>query len=287
VKTARKAPSSAAKAARKSPAWRWRQHSEQGSGSGRRSWSPTAGRPPGRSRACATRSTPPSPRATAQGRELAAEQRQHLDDFWSRADIEVDGDEEIQQATRFATFHVLQAGARAEERALPAKGLTRSGCDGHAFWDTESFVLPMLTYTQPLAVRAALRWRWPTLPGAGSAARLRGSAFPWRTIEGAQCSVYWPAGSAACHVNADIADAVVRHVSATGDEDFDPGCGLVVLAETARMPRSPGHHDRHGKFHIDVYGGPAEPATRRSLLSRARREARRRGPLPSDGRPAG
>ncbi|CAM5339472.1 Glycosyl hydrolase OS=Streptomyces fumanus OX=67302 GN=GCM10018772_26510 PE=3 SV=1 [Streptomyces fumanus] len=78
---------------------------------------------------------------------LLAEQRSYLDDFWARADVEVDGDEEIQQAVRFGLFHVLQAGARAEQRAIPAKGLTGSGYDGHAFWDTEMFVLPVLTYT--------------------------------------------------------------------------------------------------------------------------------------------
>ncbi|MGP4089466.1 glycoside hydrolase family 65 protein [Streptomyces sp. KR55] len=194
-------------------------------------------------------------------RGLAAEQRRYLDGFWARADVEVDGDEEIQQAVRFAAFHVLQAGARAEERALPAKGLTGSGYDGHTFWDTESFVLPMLTYTEPSAVRAALMWRRSTLPAARERAaqlRLRGAAFPWRTIEGAECSAYWPAGSAAFHVNADIADAVVRYVSATGDEDFDRDCGLELLVETARMWRSLGHHDRRGRFHIDGVTGPDE-----------------------------
>ncbi len=192
---------------------------------------------------------------------LAAEQRRYLDSFWARADVEVDGDERVQQAVRFALFHVLQAGARAEERALPAKGLTGSGYDGHAFWDTESFVLPMLTYSEPTAVRAALRWRRSTLPAARARAAqlgLRGAAFPWRTINGAECSAYWPAGSAAFHVNADIADAVVRYVAATGDEDFNRDCGLELLVETARMWRSLGHHDRQGQFHIDGVTGPDE-----------------------------
>ncbi|MFC5910037.1 family 65 glycosyl hydrolase, partial [Streptacidiphilus monticola] len=72
---------------------------------------------------------------------LVAEQRAYLDAFWSRADVEVEGDAEIQQAVRFAMFHVLQAAARGEEQPVPAKGLTGSGYDGHAFWDTESYVL--------------------------------------------------------------------------------------------------------------------------------------------------
>jgi alpha,alpha-trehalose phosphorylase len=66
-------------------------------------------------------------------RGLVAEQRDYLNDFWKHSDVEVDGDAEIQQAVRFALFHVLQAGARAEGRAIAAKGLTGSGYDGHAF----------------------------------------------------------------------------------------------------------------------------------------------------------
>ncbi|MFF4569349.1 glycoside hydrolase family 65 protein [Streptomyces sp. NPDC001410] len=192
---------------------------------------------------------------------LLDEQRAYLDDFWSGADVEVDGDEEIQQAVRFALFHVLQAGARAEQRAIPAKGLTGSGYDGHAFWDTEMFVLPVLTHTAPEAVAEALRWRYNTLDEARERATqlgLGGAAFPWRTIQGAEGSAYWPAGTAAFHVNADIADAVVRYVEATGDTRFEREAGVELLVETARLWRSLGHHDHHGVFHIDGVTGPDE-----------------------------
>ncbi|MFJ6656682.1 glycoside hydrolase family 65 protein [Streptomyces sp. NPDC091377] len=209
---------------------------------------------------------------------LIEEQRAHLDDFWDRADVEVDGDEEIQQAVRFALFHVMQAGARAEQRAIPAKGLTGSGYDGHAFWDTETFVLPLLTYTEPDAVAEALRWRQNTLPAARERAAqlgLRGASFPWRTIEGSEGSAYWPAGTAAFHVNADIADAVVRYVAATGDTAFERDTGVELLVETARLWRSLGHHDAHGAFHIDGVTGPdeysavADDNTYTNLMARA------------------
>jgi len=192
---------------------------------------------------------------------LLAEQRRYLDAFWDRASVEVEGDPEIEQATRFALFHILQAGARAEGRAIPAKGLTGSGYDGHAFWDTESFVLPVLTYTFPRAAADALRWRHSTLPVARQRAEtlgFSGAAFPWRTIAGEECSGYWPAGTAAFHVSADIADAVVRYVEATGDEDFERDVGHDILVETARLWRSLGHHDRDGSFRIPGVTGPDE-----------------------------
>ncbi|MCW2985594.1 MAG: putative glycosyl transferase [Conexibacter sp.] len=192
---------------------------------------------------------------------LCAEQRAYLDAFWEGADVEVDGDPELQQAVRFGLFHVLQAGARAERRAIPAKGLTGSGYDGHAFWDTESFVLPVLTYTAPDAAGDALRWRHATLGLARERASqlgLAGAAFPWRTIAGRECSGYWPAGTAAMHIAADIAGAVLRYQHAVEDPDFAREIGLPLLVETARLWASLGHHDRKGRFRLPGVTGPDE-----------------------------
>ena len=80
---------------------------------------------------------------------LVAAQREYLDDVWSRADVEVDGDPELQQAVRFALFQLVQAAARAERRGIAAKGLTGPGYDGHTFWDTETYAMRVLSYTAP------------------------------------------------------------------------------------------------------------------------------------------
>ncbi len=193
---------------------------------------------------------------------LLAEQRAYLDDFWARADVELKGDPQIQQAVRFALFHVLQAGARGERRPIPAKGLTGPGYDGHAFWDTEIFVLPVLTMTVPRAAADALRWRRAILDQAREHARqlgLRGAAFPWRTIQGAECSGYWPAGTAAFHINADIAYAVTNYIEATGDTAFEKEVGLDLLVETARLWCSLGYHNAAtDQFRIDGVTGPDE-----------------------------
>ena len=188
-------------------------------------------------------------------------QREYLDDYWDSADVEVEGDADCQQAVRFGLFHVLQASARAERRAIAGKGLTGTGYDGHAFWDTEGFVLPVLTYTAPHAAADALRWRASTLDLARDRAReldLNGASFPWRTIRGEECSAYWPAGTAAFHVNADIAMAFERYRVVTGDQSLERECGLAVLVETARLWLSLGHHDRHGAWRIDGVTGPDE-----------------------------
>ena len=193
--------------------------------------------------------------------DLLRSQREYLDEFWDAADVEVEGDPDVQQAVRFGLFHVLQSGARAERRAISAKGLTGPGYDGHAFWDTEGFVLPALIATVPEAAADALRWRHSILELARERARtlgLSGATFPWRTIRGEECSAYWPAGTAAFHVNADIAMAVERYRIVTGDDSLERDCGLELLVETARLWVSLGHHDAAGAWHIDGVTGPDE-----------------------------
>jgi alpha,alpha-trehalose phosphorylase len=194
-------------------------------------------------------------------RGLLDAQRTYLDEFWDCADVELEGDTELQQAVRFALFHTLQAGARAEQRAIAAKGLTGPGYDGHTFWDTERFVLPVLTYTAPKAAADALRWRHATLDLARERAAqlgLHGAAFPWRTIRGQESSGYWPAGTAAFHIAAAIADAVARYQAAVEDDEFECEVGIELLVETARLWRSLGHHDAEGRFRIDGVTGPDE-----------------------------
>jgi alpha,alpha-trehalose phosphorylase len=192
---------------------------------------------------------------------LVRQQREYMDRFWDSSDIELEGDPELQQALRFGLWHTLQAGARGERRAIAAKGLTGPGYDGHTFWDTEMYVLPVLTYTAPQGAADALRWRHQTLELARERARtlgLEGAAFPWRTIAGQECSSYWPAGTAAFHINADIAGAVVRYQNAHDDPDFEREAGVELLVETARLWRSLGHHDAAGHFRIDGVTGPDE-----------------------------
>jgi alpha,alpha-trehalose phosphorylase len=193
---------------------------------------------------------------------LAAEQERYLGEWWAAADVEIEGDDEVQQGLRFALFQLLQASARAETRAIAAKGLTGNGYDGHAFWDTESFVLPPLAYSRPELVRDALMWRHSILPQARERAaqlRLRGAAMPWRTIHGEECSGYWPAGTAAFHVTGAVADAVRRYVFSSGDDEFEREFGLELLVESARLWESLGHyHDVDGTFRIAGVTGPDE-----------------------------
>jgi alpha,alpha-trehalose phosphorylase len=193
---------------------------------------------------------------------LAAGQRAVLDDFWRRSDVVVHGDDALQQAVRFALFQILQASACLEGAGIAAKGLTGLGYGGQYFWDMETYVLSTLVYVDPPAARRALVWRHSILPAARRRARTlaqRGALFPWRTIDGEEASGYFPAGTAAYHIDADVAHAVRKYADVTGDRDFLFGPGAEILVETARMWASLGFHsERDGLFHIHGVTGPDE-----------------------------
>ena len=194
---------------------------------------------------------------------LAASQSAYLDKFWDRADVEVRGDVELQQAMRFSIFHIHQASARTDGMGLPAKGLTGHGYEGHYFWDTEIYVLPFLIYTSPQLARNLLRFRYRMLDAARKRARevnQQGALFPWRTINGEEASAFYAAGTAQYHINADIMYALMKYVEVTGDTEFLHQEGAEMLIETARMWRSLGFYSKraNGQFCINSVTGPDE-----------------------------
>jgi alpha,alpha-trehalose phosphorylase len=206
--------------------------------------------------------------------ELVEDQREYLDDFWRRSDVQVEGAPALtdrprygfQQAIRWNLFQILQAVGRAEGAGVPAKGLTGQTYEGHYFWDTEIYVLPFLIYTAPRIARNLLRFRHSMLDKARDRARelrQKGALFPWRTINGEEASAYYAAGTAQYHLNADIMYALKKYLDATGDEEllFDEGAEMLV--ETARMWYDLGFFSERkgGKFCIHAVTGPDEYTT--------------------------
>jgi alpha,alpha-trehalose phosphorylase len=193
--------------------------------------------------------------------ELWRRQAAYLADFWRRSDVVVGTEAGFQQAVRWSIFQLAQVSAQVDGHGIAAKGLSGSGYSGHYFWDTEIFVLPFLTYTNPEAARSVLAYRQAMLPAARQRAKtmsLKGALFPWRTINGEEASAYYPAGTAQYHLNADIAYAVRQYLGVTDDQQFGADQGLQILIETARMWADMGFYGADGYFHIHGVTGPDE-----------------------------
>ncbi|MHA7181741.1 glycoside hydrolase family 65 protein [Arthrobacter sp. MDB2-24] len=198
--------------------------------------------------------------------EQYQKQREWLADFWSRSDVEVEGQPVTQQAVRWNIFQLAQSTARTDGGGIAAKGVSGSGYGGHYFWDSEVYVLPFLSYTAPLVARNALRFRQTMLePARARAVELnqRGALFPWRTINGQESSAYYAASTAQYHIDADISYALMQYVAATGDKDFLVRGAIDILVETARMWADLGFWRSNGDdyFHIHGVTGPDEYTT--------------------------
>jgi hypothetical protein len=105
---------------------------------------------------------------------LLAEQRAAWARRWSRADVVIDGDADLQLAVRLSLFHLMGSVADTGEAAVGARGLSGRGYRGHVFWDSDVFVLPVLAATHPDAARAMLEYRVRRLDAARTAAQRLG-----------------------------------------------------------------------------------------------------------------
>ncbi|MCF6334972.1 MAG: hypothetical protein L3J12_04465, partial [Spirochaetales bacterium] len=190
-------------------------------------------------------------------------QKEFLEDFWNRSDLEIKGDEDLQFGIRFNIFHLLQSTGRNGKVSIAAKGLTGSGYEGHFFWDTEIYVLPYFIYTFPEIAKSLLSYRYSIIDKARLRAQElshKGVLFPWRTINGEEASAYYPAGTAQYHINADIAFGINQYIKSTGDRDFLINFGLEMFIETARFWYDLGEFipSMDGAFCIHEVTGPDE-----------------------------
>jgi trehalose/maltose hydrolase-like predicted phosphorylase len=213
-------------------------------------------------------------RATALGFErLLGDHRAEWAARWADCDVVIEGDDALQQAVRFALFHLHGAAGDAGEAAVGARGLTGSAYRGHVFWDADVFVLPFLVATRPSAARAMLEYRVRRLPAARAAARTagyEGARFPWESARAGgdvtprsardQTGRLVPirTGQLEDHIVADVAWAAAWYVEWTGDDAFARGPGREILLETARYWASRIRTEADGSAHIFGVIGPDE-----------------------------
>lgn len=193
--------------------------------------------------------------------QIYREQREYLDKFWQSSLLEIDGDRFLGAAVRYNQYQLIQSVGKDPYSNIAAKGLSGEGYEGHYFWDTEMYMQPFFTLTNPEISRNLIEYRYTTLDGARENAKMlghtRGAAYPWRTIMGKECSGYFPAGSAQYHISGDITYSVANYYLATKDLDFIAEKGAEIVFETARMWLELGCYYK-GTFQIHEVTGPDE-----------------------------
>lgn len=196
--------------------------------------------------------------------------------FWDAADIEVGGDPEAQIAIRYNLFQLAIAAPRfTDKTSIGAKTLSGFGYRQHVFWDTEIFMLPVFTFTQPQIARNMLMYRWHTLAGARAKAIANGFAgaqFPWESAEtGDDVTPTWVpdggdrrrliriwTGDIEIHITADIAFTVMQYWRATGDDEFMTIAGAELVLDGARFWARVAALEEDHHYHLRDVIGPDE-----------------------------
>jgi trehalose/maltose hydrolase-like predicted phosphorylase len=193
---------------------------------------------------------------------------------WRDSDIEIDGDDALQRALRFAVYHLISAANPDDSRvSIGARSLSGPAYKGHVFWDTEIYMVPFYVHTHPASARALLEYRYHTLDAARAKARsfgFRGAFYPWESADTGEevtpRSVIAPNGEVLnilngemeIHITADIAFAVWQYWTNTGDDDFFLQFGAEIILECARFWASRGAMEPDGSYHIRHVIGPDE-----------------------------
>lgn len=188
-------------------------------------------------------------------------QSDYMAKFWKDADVRIHGVDKAQQAIRYNIYQLMQSVGKDGRSNISAKGLTGEGYEGHTFWDTEIYILPVLMMSQPDLVKPLLMYRYNLIEASRERAEAlghkQGIKYPWRTIAGRECSTFFPAGTAQYHINGDVAYSFIQYYLTTGDMDFMVDYGYEVLLETSRLWLDIGHFYKD-TFRIDAVTGPDE-----------------------------
>lgn len=182
---------------------------------------------------------------------LLSAQETAWEEVWTKSDVVIEGDIRSQFAVRYNLFQLMIAAPRHDDTvSIPAKTLSGFAYRGHVFWDTEIFILPVLTFTHPALARNLLTYRYHTLNGARRKAKesgYKGAMFAWESAStGDEVTPRWvpPADSSAelvriwcgdreLHINTDVAYAVWNYWQTTGDDQWMRDCGAELILDTA------------------------------------------------------
>jgi kojibiose phosphorylase len=194
------------------------------------------------------------------------------DQVWQNSDIIIEGDRHAQLSVRYNLFQLLAVAPRHDDKvSIPPKTLSGFAYRGHIFWDTEIFILPLLTCTQPDLARNLLTYRYHTLPGARRKAQeagYQGAMFAWESANtGDEVTPRWVpdangelvriwCGDLEVHITADVAYAVLHYWQTTEDDDWMRDYGAEIILDTAVFweSRVTWNQERHCYDIKDVIG---------------------------------
>ena len=205
--------------------------------------------------------------------ELLEQHRNCFNKKWDISRVKI-SEEESQFELDYSIYHLLILEDTSSTKSIPARGLSGQTYKGAIFWDTETFILPFFTLTNPTFARNLIVYRINTLNGAKQKALgfgYRGAFYAWESQDDGleQCSQFNVTDPITnepirtyfdekqIHISGDVALGIYRYVYFTDDETILEDGGYEVIHECARFYISRATY-RDGHYHYDDVIGPDE-----------------------------
>ena len=115
---------------------------------------------------------------------------EHINEWekvWNNSDVVINGDDKAQLALRYSIYHLNSIAPKNTDKCgIPARGLSGQVYKGASFWDTEMFMLPFYSFTNPNVAKNLVKYRLNTLEGAKRKASefgKEGAFYAWESQE--------------------------------------------------------------------------------------------------------
>ena len=174
------------------------------------------------------------------------------DDFWNVSDIRINNHSEAQVLARFNVYQAFIATPTHENLPIGARGLSCQVYQGAAFWDQETFNLPMFVYTHPEIAKKLVSYRHDTLDGARRKAKnlgYYGAFYAWTSgktgdelfpdyfftdvLTGRPIRNHFNCWQ--IHISPDVVYGIWLYFEASQDWDFMVRYGAEVIFEVAQF----------------------------------------------------
>lgn len=172
--------------------------------------------------------------------QLLAEHRAAWAQLW-QSDIEIEGDAHAQQVTHSELYYLLACSTSGTAFSPGPDALTPD-YSAHVFWDSDTWIFPVLLLLHPERAQPLVDFRHRTLQPAQARAQAhgyQGAMYPWEsdpengTDQTPHSAVLL--ADTEIHVTADVAIAQWQYYLATHDREWLRTRGWPVIREVARF----------------------------------------------------
>jgi trehalose/maltose hydrolase-like predicted phosphorylase len=196
--------------------------------------------------------------------QLLSEHRAAWAQLW-QSDIQIEGDPHAQQVTRSELYYLL-ACSTAGTAFSPGPDALTPDYAAHVFWDSDTWIFPVLLLLHPERARPIVDFRYRTLEPAQARAQAhgyQGAMYPWEsdpengTDQTPHSAVLL--ADTEIHVTADVAIAQWQYYLATHDREWLRTHGWPVIREVARFWASRStYNERDHRYEIAHVNSVAE-----------------------------